>query len=106
MKSLPIHVKPYKRTPIFDQDSIPDGLRKNHSTKSNVWGLITIIKGELEYHITQDEHELILLDESQPGVVEPEVKHFIKPVGDVQLYVEFYKYPVVRKCPSAKARVL
>ena len=46
---LPAGVSAYKRTRDFDQLSIPDALRKDHSTKPGVWGVIHVLAGRLRY---------------------------------------------------------
>ncbi len=89
MKPLPPHVKAYKSTPVFTNETVPKGLLKNHNTKNGVWGLIHVKKGELEYTI-EDLETHILTPEKQ-GIVEPEILHHIKPIGVVNFYVEFYK---------------
>ncbi len=91
MKVLPDNVTAYKKTPIFNQDTIPNGLLKNHKTKKGSWGLINIIKGNLLYKIEEGVQEEIELNEKKFGVVEPEVLHHVKPLGEVQFFVEFYK---------------
>ena len=51
MKKLPENTRPYKRTPIFNENTVPKGLLRNHNTKNGVWGLLTVEKGEIEYTI-------------------------------------------------------
>lgn len=89
MKKLPKNVIPYKSTPTFTEENVPQGLLNNHSTKAGVWALINIEEGELEYVIESE--ELHILTKNNSGVVEPEVSHHIKPLGKVLFKVEFYK---------------
>lgn len=89
MKSLPDHVQRYKSTPVFTEETVPKGLLKDHNTKNGVWGLICIEQGELEYIIEDKETHILTPDNK--GVVEPEIKHHIKPLGKVIFRVEFYK---------------
>lgn len=89
MKSLPDHVQRYKSTPVFTEETLPKGLLKDHNTKNGVWGLICIEQGELEYIIEDKETHILTPDNK--GVVEPEIKHHIKPLGKVIFRVEFYK---------------
>ncbi|NRB37698.1 MAG: DUF1971 domain-containing protein [Pseudomonadales bacterium] len=91
MKTLPEHVKGYKKTPVFTQDSIPRGLLKDHNTAENVWGVIHILDGELEYHITEGDRQTVILTSEHHGIIEPTVKHHIKASGPVSFYVEFCK---------------
>ncbi len=89
MKQLPRGVRPYKRTPLFNEDTIPTGLLNSHSTKAGVWGVIQIEDGTLEYTI--EDGPTHRLTPTSPGIVEPEVRHHITTVGAVTFYVEFYK---------------
>lgn len=89
MKQLPDNVKAYKRTPTFTEETVPEGLLNNHNTKSGVWGVIHIAEGELEYTIGNEEVHILTKDKG--GVVEPEIVHHIKPLGEVSFYIEFYK---------------
>ncbi len=91
MKELPSNVIAYKRTPAFSEDSIPKGLLNDHRTKEGVWGKIVIESGFLEYIIQEPEIEVVQLNAEKYGVVEPTIKHHIKPLGSVKFHVEFYR---------------
>lgn len=91
MKALPDHISCYKKTPTFTQDSVPRGLLADHNTKAGVWGEIVILEGQLEYTIQEPEIEIIILNPNHCGVVEPTIKHRIKPLGNVNFYVAFYR---------------
>jgi tellurite resistance-related uncharacterized protein len=87
---LPECLTPYKRTPVFDQNSLPAGLRRRHSTKAGVWGLIRVLEGRLLYRILEPASESIL-DPDNPGVVQPAQLHEVAPLGAVRFFVEFYE---------------
>ena len=89
MKPLPVHVKPYKSTPVFTNETIPKGLLKDHNTKNGVWGVLCVTKGELEYAIENAETHIITPEKQ--GIIEPEVLQHIRPLGVVNFYIEFYK---------------
>ncbi|WP_445361960.1 DUF1971 domain-containing protein [Microbulbifer sp. EKSA005] len=91
MKELPGCIAPYKKTPEFTEENIPPGLLKDHTTKEGVWGKIMILSGSLEYTIQEPEVEIIELSPKKFGVVEPTIRHHIRPLGDVKFYVEFYR---------------
>ena len=91
MKQMPPELIPYKRTPEFDQDSVPAGLLAAHQTKAGTWGLIVVLEGELEYRILESEQEIVVLTPDRPGVVEPTVLHEVEPRGKVRFYVEFHR---------------
>ena len=81
----------YKRTPEFCSTSIPDALKSSHSTKTGVWGKIHVVEGQLRYRIDAPISQEFNLNESQPGIIVPEVTHKVEPESDVRFYVEFYR---------------
>lgn len=93
MKSLPADVRPYQRTPEFNEATIPVGLLRDHATKQGVWGVIHVLDGELEYHILQPIEERHVLRPGMEGIVEPAMKHQVSAPGAVRFYVEFHAKP-------------
>lgn len=91
MKLLPPDVVAYRRTPEFTESTIPAALRRNHSTKSGVWGRIHVAAGSLRYRILAPELEEHVLSAGHEGVVEPGVPHEVEPLGEVRFYVEFLR---------------
>lgn len=91
MKQLPNNVQAYKKTPLFDQNTVPAGLLKTHTTKAETWGKICIIKGTLLYVIETEPLESIELSPLNYGVVEPEIPHHVELLGEVEFFVEFFK---------------
>ena len=91
MKGIPSNVSPYKRTPEFSEESVPAGLLNDHSTKEGVWGKIVVLEGLLEYTIQEPVQEKVELSAERYGVIEPKIKHHIKPLGSVRFFVEFYR---------------
>lgn len=91
MESLPKNVAVYKKTDIFDHNTLPKGLLANHSTKEGVWGRINVVEGKLLYRIESEPIEELELSKDVPGVVEPKVLHSVAPIGEVKFFVEFLK---------------
>jgi len=89
---LPAGLKAYKRTPEFNQDTLPAGLRRAHRTKPGVWALIHVLEGRLCYRILEPVSETELTPET-PGVVHPDQPHEVQPLGPMRMYVEFYAEP-------------
>ena len=102
---LPDNLVAYRRTPIFDQDSLPAALRRRHTTKDDVWGLIVVLEGRLLYRLLEPRSERIL-DPQTPGVIKPGQAHEVEPVGAVSFFVEFYgEAKTVRPPASATPHV-
>jgi tellurite resistance-related uncharacterized protein len=80
---------PYKHTPIFDEATLPAGLRREHRTKPGVWAVIRVLEGRLRYRVLDPSSEEIL-DSDHPGLVLPDQPHLVEPLGPVRMQVEFY----------------
>lgn len=86
--------KPYRSTPVFDERTLPPGLRQAHTTKDGVWGVIRVLEGCVRYRIEAHDHEVIL-SPGTPGLVRPQEPHHVQPVGPMRMQVEFYDHPPV-----------
>lgn len=80
--------KPYRSTPVFDELTLPQALRRDHSTKAGVWGVIRVLEGELRLHFGDE--RILVLDIENPGLVRPEEIHSVEPIGKVKMRVDFY----------------
>tara|TARA_R110000824_G_scaffold104360_11_gene247727 strand:- start:13973 stop:14281 length:309 start_codon:yes stop_codon:yes gene_type:complete len=85
---------PYGASPIFDENSLPDKLRNEHSTKDGTWGLLRVLEGEVELvFIDPPSQRLVTVD--NPAPIPPQSPHFVKPTGPMKVQVEFYReYPL------------
>jgi tellurite resistance-related uncharacterized protein len=91
MKTLPADARAYKRTPAFTADTVPEGLRSDHRTKDGVWGVLHIVRGTVDYIIGGGRAHT--LSPQNPGVIEPQVTHRIRPSADAEFFIEFYRIP-------------
>ena len=80
---------PYKRTSVFDENSLPAGLRREHRTKPGVWGVIRVLDGRVRYQMLDPASEMIL-EPGHPGLVLPDEPHLVEPLGPMRMQVEFY----------------
>lgn len=87
--TLPAGLRPYKRSPIFTEETIPEPLRGRHSTKPGVWGVIRVIEGRLRYRVLAPPAERIL-DPDHPGIAAPAQPHEVEPLGSVRFFIEFH----------------
>lgn len=91
MKTLPDKLILHKRTPDFDQDSVPAGILGRHTTAEGVWGKIKVTEGRLTYRILEPGIEEHILDIDHDGIVAPQAAHQVEISGPVKFYVEFYR---------------
>lgn len=83
---------PYKRTAVFDENTLPAALRREHRTKPGVWGVIRVLEGRLRYRVLEPDTEVIL-EPDKPGLVMPDEPHLVEPLGPMRMRVEFYNHP-------------
>jgi tellurite resistance-related uncharacterized protein len=91
VKTLPPDVVPYQRTREFTESTVPDALRRRHTTKPGVWARICVLEGALRYRILEPVQEEHTLSGERHGIVEPEVPHEVEPLGRVRFFVEFLR---------------
>ena len=89
--AAPTPTTPYKSTPVFDEATLPAGLRREHRTKAGAWGLIRVLEGRLRYQVLDPTSEVIL-EPGRPGLILPEQPHFVEPLGPVRMQIEFYDH--------------
>lgn len=92
------HAKPYRSTPIFDQDTLPGALRSRHNTKAGVWGVIKVIEGELRLTYLDPPADRTL-KAGERGIVQPQQWHFVTPLGSVKMRVDFFDQSPVASFP-------
>jgi tellurite resistance-related uncharacterized protein len=80
---------PYRTTPVFDQDTLPQALRREHSTKAGVWGIVRLLEGRLRLDYG-DGSPARILSPDEPGLILPEQPHHVTPLGDMRMQVEFF----------------
>ena len=90
---MALPVQPYRSTPIFDEDTLPQALRARHNTKAGVWGVIRVLEGELRLTYLEDSLREVLLTPGQPGLIRPQQPHFVTPLGPMKMQVDFYDQP-------------
>jgi tellurite resistance-related uncharacterized protein len=91
MPALPAGASQYRETALFDQNSMPAGLRSRHTLKLGTWARVVVLEGRLLYVIEREPIASFLLHPELPGVIEPEVPHHVEPRGAVRFKVEFYR---------------
>ena len=89
-RERPPTAKPYRRTGVFDENTLPAALRREHRTKLGVWGVIRVLDGRVRYQVLAPPSEVIL-EPGHPGLVLPDQPHLVEPLGSVRMRVEFYR---------------
>lgn len=83
---------PYRSTPVFDETTLPEALRREHRTKAGTWGVIHVLDGALRFSRPEPVFE-VELQAGERIVVEPQQTHFVTPIGAMRMRVDFYDAP-------------
>lgn len=93
-RSLPAGTEYVRTTPMFDNESVPAGLLRDHRIASGVWGRLVVEDGSLRLvfaavdGLAGDEQ---LVDADHPGIIPPDRPHQVVFDGPVSFAVEFHR---------------
>ena len=85
---LPDGAEVYKSTPVFDQDSVPAGLLRDHSLKVGVWGRLVVLEGSIKF--LEGDLNVTVSPETEWYVL-PRVVHNVELIGPVKFRVDFLR---------------
>ncbi|HVZ37546.1 MAG TPA: DUF3565 domain-containing protein [Polyangiaceae bacterium] len=88
MAALPPDVAPYKRSPTFSAETVPEALLREHRTRAGVWAQIVVEEGKLEYVCPRG---TFVLRPGVTGVVEPERPHHVRLLPAARFHVVFLR---------------
>ena len=94
--TTPSFPAPYRSSPVFDEDTLPQALRRAHRTKDGVWGIVRVLSGQLKFVITET-GETRMLDPNSPALILPDQLHYVEVVGPMRMQVDFYN-----ECPPVE----
>ncbi|MGA2306423.1 MAG: DUF3565 domain-containing protein [Acidimicrobiales bacterium] len=86
---MPDALRWVRTTPIWDQDTMPAGLRQAHRIAAGIWGRIVVHDGRLRFAAAALAIE-IELGAGATHVIPPGVEHEVEPLGAVRFAVEFF----------------
>jgi tellurite resistance-related uncharacterized protein len=88
---LPAEAESYRTIGPFDAQSLPRGLRAEHSLKQGAWGLLALSEGSLRFVWDDDEGGAEDLAAPAELVVPPLVRHHVEGEGPFTLAITFYR---------------
>lgn len=75
----------------FDEATLPAGLRRTHLVGAGVWGVLTVLAGEVTITIETGPPISRRLREGESQAIPPEVPHHLTVAGPFRLQVDFLK---------------
>ena len=86
---LPDHLQVVRATDIWDERTMPAGLRRRHRVAAGTWGRLWVRQGELRFRLGTEPPLEVIVRPGHPQPIPPEVEHEVEPLGTVRFYVEF-----------------
>ncbi len=88
----------YKTLPVWDAGTLPEAFQRNHNTKAGTWAKLTILRGSLDFALTDGQGELLetlhCTQDAQPPLIEPQQWHRIAGFSpDIQCQLAFLCEP-------------
>jgi len=87
---LPEDAHPYRSTEIFDETTLPAGLRREHRTAAGVWGRVELLEGRLRFVMPALGLDLVL-EAGSAQLIPPGLPHHVEPIGPIRMQVVFLR---------------
>lgn len=81
----------YRRIGPFDQHSLPAGLLREHRLKEDVWGVVTMLSGSIQFIWDDAAGGAVELATPDSLVIPPDAPHHVAATGPFVLEIEFYR---------------
>ncbi len=91
MPRLPPKACVYKETAVFDENTVPQGLRLSHQLRADTWGQIVVLEGRIDYVIEAAPHLAFVLRPGVMGAVAPQSPHHVNPQPGAKFQVRFLR---------------
>jgi tellurite resistance-related uncharacterized protein len=98
---MPARVQFARRTPVWDERTMPAGLRRAHRLSAGTWGRVEVHRGALHFRASTTPELVVELHAGSSQAIPPEVEHHVEPHGAVRFTVAFLT--VVRGAGGAVA---
>ena len=87
---LPEGLHRVRTSAVWDEQSMPAGLRRAHRVAAGTWGRIVVHDGRLRFAAATTPAIDVELDAGSAQGIPPEVRHEVEPLGAVRFAVEFF----------------
>lgn len=86
---VPADLVVVRRTPQWDEHSMPIALRRAHRVASGLWACLRVDQGRLRFVAQTTPVVDVVVDMHHPQGIPPDVEHFIEPQGPARFAIEF-----------------
>jgi tellurite methyltransferase len=86
---LPSTASTVRTSPIWDEHTMPAGLRRRHRLGERIWGLLVVHEGGLRCALRTQVPINVVLTPARTQALPPGVDHEVTPQGHVRFSIEF-----------------
>lgn len=80
-----------RTTDVWDERTMPAGLRRSHRVAAGVWGLLRVRQGRLRFRARTRPSLDVVVRPDTPQAIPPGVEHEVEPRGEVSFLIEFLR---------------
>lgn len=88
---LPADLHPVRRTDVWDEATVPPGLRRAHRVAAGVWGLLHVERGHVRLRARTEPPLDVVVEPGAPQPIPPEVEHEVEVPPGARFFVEFLR---------------
>ena len=88
---LPEGLRVVRTTDVWDERTMPAGLRRAHRVAAGTWGRLRVEHGRLRFRAETRPPLDVVVGSEAPQAIPPEVEHHVEPLGNVRFAVEFLR---------------
>jgi len=88
--SLPSRIVLTRVTPEWDEESMPEALRRSHRVRSGSWGRLLVRSGRIRFTAATSPPVETVVESGASQAIPPGVDHDVQPLGPVRFAVEFF----------------
>ena len=88
--TLPPHLHHVRTTPVFDEATVPAGLRRAHQVAEGVWGVLRVHTGTVTF-VDEASGESRAVHAGGSQVIPPATPHHVEPGEGATFAVEFHR---------------
>jgi len=88
--TLPSGLEHVRTTPVFDEATVPEGLRRAHQVAEGVWGVLRVHTGTVTF-VDEGSGESRDVPAGGSQVIPPATPHHVEPGEGATFAVEFHR---------------
>ncbi len=79
-----------RSSPVWDEQTIPAGLRRSHRMAGGTWGELQVIEGRMRFVMASEPVLDVVVRTDSAQAIPPEVAHRVEPLGPVRFSITYF----------------